>query len=208
MLKFLELSISQSTTYPMILAGLIKSNHTLLDLGCCFAQDLRRLVVDAGPSENLYGLELRGAFVDLGYELFQDRKTLKSTFLVGNVLDDSAPDGMLKGVVGKIDMIYAANIVHLFNWADQLVLAKRVAMVLKPVPGSLVLGRQRGNIKPGEYEHRTNEKRTMFRHSEESFRKMWDDVEEITGIKWHVDVRLQKDEDFDDRRLCFEVSRR
>ena len=213
-LNFLDLSISQSPTYPTVLARLINFNHTLLDLGCCFAQDLRKLVSDGAPRENLYGLELRQAFVDLGYELFQDRETFNCTFLIGNVLDDTALDGMLKGIMGKIDMIYAASIFHLFDWADQVLLAKRITVLLKPVPGSVVLGRQRGNVNAGEYEHRTNKKGTMFRHNEESFRRMWDDVGKSTGTEWNIDVTLQKDEDFgdgpvtDDRRLYFELRRR
>ena len=214
-LNFLDLSISQSPSYPSILRRLTQSNQTLLDLGCCFAQDLRKLVSDGAPSENLCGFELRQTFVDLGYDLFRDRATFKGKFLVGNVLEDSAAmSGMLEEVAGKFDVVYAASIFHLFDYTDQLLLAKRVVTMSKPVPGSLILGRQRGNIKAGEYEHRTNEKGTMYRHNENSFREMWKQVGKETGTEWTVDVRLQKGEDFgegsipDDRRLNFEVTRK
>lgn len=212
-LNFLDLSISQSPSYSAILTRLTQSNHTLLDLGCCFAQDLRKLVSDGAPSENLYGLELRQAFVDLGYELFRDQETFKGKFLVANLLDDAALSGVIGEVRGKFDIIYAASFLHLFNYAEQLLLAKRIALMLKPVPGSVVLGRQRGNIKAGGYEHRTNEKGTMFRHNEDSFTRMWEEVGKSTATEWAVDVRLQKDIDFgdgpvpDDRRLYFEVTR-
>jgi len=33
--------------------------------------------------------------------------------------------------------------------------------------------RQRGNVEPGEYEHGTDDKGTMFLHDEESWTKMW-----------------------------------
>lgn len=222
--RFLDLSISLSPLYPAILDRLVRQRHTLLDLGCCFAQDVRKLVADGAPSENIYGAELRREFVDLGYELFRDRETLKSTFLVGSIFD-STPHGIFKDVEGEIDVVYAASIFHLFNWEDQLRLAERVATLLKPVPGALVLGRQRGNVDAAEYEHRTNENGTMFRHNEESFKKMWEEVGAKTGTAWEVRAWLEKDDDSGrwkgqvedglsmeldkgDRRLRFEVARK
>ncbi|KAI4240955.1 MAG: hypothetical protein L6R40_004835 [Gallowayella cf. fulva] len=59
-------------------------NHPqlFLDLGCCLAQDLWKLVFDGVPSENLYGLDIESGFSDLSYDLFRDRDTLKSRFVV------------------------------------------------------------------------------------------------------------------------------
>ena len=135
-------------------------------------------------------------------------------FIVGNMLEASAPRRMLKPLEERIDIVYAGSIFHLFDWSDQLLLAHRVAAMLKPVPGSLILGRQRGNVNAAEYEHRTNAKGTMFRHNEQSFKRMWDEVGKNMGMEWAVEVWLEKDEDFgtrdvrDDRRLYFEVKRK
>ena len=201
-----------------------ESDHTLLDIGCCFAQDIRKLVSDGAPSENILGAELRPEFVDLGYVLFRDRDTLKSKFLIGDVFDETAESAFGK-LDGKVDIIYAASFFHLFNWEDQVGMAERVVRFLNPIQGSLVFGRQRGNINSGEYEHRTNEKGTMFRHNERSWKEMWKQVGEATGSSWDIRVWLDKDEDFGknrkdegtgldnkldsgDRRLRFEVTRR
>ena len=73
-------------------------------------------------------------------------------------------------------------------------------------------------------EHRTNEKGSMFRHNEESWKEMWKRVSKATGTSWDVKVWLEKTEDFEryrkkdgngldnkldagDRRLRFEVTR-
>ena len=211
-MNFLDLSMSTSRLYPEILSRLIESKQTLLDIGCCFAQDIRKLVSDGAPSENLYGVELRQPFVDLGYELFGDKTSLKSTFIVGDFLSESILPAF-SSLEGKIDMIYAASIFHLFNWDDQVRLAILTVNLLKPEPGSLLWGRQRGNVVAGEYEHRTDAQTTMYKHDESSFKRMWDEISKKTGTLWHVTVWLQVEDDFglglhvDDRRLYFEVRR-
>lgn len=277
--RFLDLSISLSPLYPTILHRLKESNSTFLDIGCCFAQDIRKLVSDGAPSKNILGADLRLEFIDLGtyvpglfvptsisyqilsgktlsgskilillprsvsltqgsclsmitadsdiwvgYDLFRERDTLESKFLIGDVSDE-ATGSPFRELDGKIDIIYAASFFHLFNWEDQLGTMERVVRLLKPVQGSLILGRQRGNVHSGEYEHRTNEKGTMFRHNEESWKEMWKQVGKATGSSWDVNVWLEKDDDFGrypknneanamdnrldsgDRRLRFEVTR-
>ena len=81
---------------------------------------------------------------------------------------------------GGVDIVYAASIFHLFDWGQQVKVAERVVGLLKKRKGSLVVGRQRGSRTPMEYEHRTNQGGTMFRHNEESWREMWRVVGEKT----------------------------
>lgn len=80
-LRFLTLSLR---THP--LERLTQGSQTLLDLGCCFAQDLRQLVQDGVPSERLHGVDVDQKFLDLGYELFLNKSSLKSTLLAVDVL--------------------------------------------------------------------------------------------------------------------------
>lgn len=74
---------------------------------------------------------------------------------------------------GKIDVIYAASIFHLFSWEEQARMAECGVGLLKPVKRSLLLGRPRGNVNLAEYEHRTNQGGTMFRNEEKSWKQMW-----------------------------------
>lgn len=48
---FLQLNMSLSPVYDEVLCRL-KKGEKLLDLGCCFGQDIRKLVHDGAPSEN------------------------------------------------------------------------------------------------------------------------------------------------------------
>ncbi|SLM36092.1 S-adenosyl-L-methionine-dependent methyltransferase-like [Lasallia pustulata] len=185
--NFLDLSLSQSPLYPQILQR-VKAGQTLLDLGCCFAQDIRKLVFDGAPSENTWGADLCADFIDLGYDLFLDRETLKTKFLTANIMD---PQSALKQLDGQIDIVYAGSFFHLFGWDDQVKVAKRVVQLLKPRNGSLVLGRQVGNVRAGEYP-RTSAKGLMWRHDGASLARMWKEVGLATGTKWNVDATLHE----------------
>ncbi len=163
----------------------MRGDQNFLDLGCCFGQDLRKLAADGAPSEHLYGSDLRPEFFALGYDLFRDKSTLKSKFLVGDVFDASSP---LSELDGKIDIIYAASFLHLFGYEDQVNVCKRMVKLLKGKKDSVVLGRQVGHANGGEHPQRNDPTKTRWRHNEESFRKMWYEVGELTGSKWRVEV--------------------
>lgn len=160
-----------------------------LDLGCCFGQDIRRLVKDGVASENCYGSDLRLNFMELGYELFLDKNSLKTKFIEADVFD---PESNLKSLDGQIDILHAAAFFHLFDYENQKKVGKRVARLLRPQKGSLLVGRQVGNVKGGEFEHRTNTTQKMFRHDVETWKQMWKEIGEETGTSWEADATLRE----------------
>jgi SAM-dependent methyltransferase len=180
-------AISQSPDYPTIIQRLKTGNENFLDLGCCFGQELRKVASDGAPQEHLYGADLRPEFFQLGYELFRDKDTLKSTFIAADIFDHTSP---LSSLDGKIDIIYTGSFLHLFGYAEQFEICKRIVKLLRDRKGSLLVGRQVGNLDAGEQVHRTNKNQTMFRHNVESFKRLWEEVGEVTGTKWRVDAEL------------------
>ena len=192
--------------------------QTLLDLGCCLAQDLRKLVFDGVPSENLYGLDVERRFVDIGYELFRDAASLKSRFVVqdmlasdtekdhdvnggdfpgGEVATSATPPELipLAALENRVSIIVANSFFHLYSYTDQLRLAKRVVRLLSPERGSLILGRQVGSSQPGEY-NAVDNKGTRYSHDVASFRQFWEKVAEETGdgCKFRVEAVLDEEE--------------
>jgi ubiquinone/menaquinone biosynthesis C-methylase UbiE len=69
--------------YPDIIKRL-KDGQAFLDIGCCFGQVIRKLVYDGVPSENIYGADFREDFIELGHELFRDKATLRTKFIIGD----------------------------------------------------------------------------------------------------------------------------
>ena len=85
---FLHFDLARSPLYRTILE-LVKAGNVFVDLGCGLGQDLRVLVRDGTPAENLVGLDLMREYIDLGYELFQDRERLSSTFIAQDFFEDT-----------------------------------------------------------------------------------------------------------------------
>ena len=186
---FLEFSISQSEQYLQVL-GRLRGGETLLDLGCCFGQDIRKLVHDGAPASHVYGSELEQGFVNLGFKLFQDRDRLWTNISSGDFFADD-----VAGLAGKqFDIIHAASFFHLFSWDDQVEAISRAICLLKPKPGSMVFGRQTAVSQAKEVEHPANKRSgNMFRHDMESFQRMVKGIAKRMNIKLSVSVARQKD---------------
>ncbi|KAF2659796.1 hypothetical protein K491DRAFT_590343 [Lophiostoma macrostomum CBS 122681] len=178
---FIELTTRQSPQFGEALER-IKAGDKYLDIGCCVGQDIRKLTYEGAPSENMYGSDLRKEFMDIGYELFRDQDTLKATFIAADIFD---PDSDLRSLDGKIDIVNAGSFFHLWEYDDQVKAAKRVVALLKPQPGSLIMGRQVGNVNAGA-SAKSNTSR--FRHSPETWSTLWKRVGEETGTQWDVNA--------------------
>jgi len=127
---------------------------------------------------------------------FKDKETLRSRFIEGDVMaDEATTEGGLKELDGEIDIVYAGSFLHLFDYAGQFKVCERIVRLLKPVKGSVVLGRQVGQVVAGERVRSANYREKIFRHNEESFKNMWEEVGEKTGTRWKVEVELQKVQD-------------
>lgn len=96
---------------------------------------------------------------------------------------------------GRVDIVHIASFLHLFNWEGQVRACNRLVRLLNPTPGRVVLGRQRWNVEPAEYAHRTNDGGTMYRHDERSWKNLWERVSSETGTTWAVKGDLMDTED-------------
>ncbi|KAF6226119.1 hypothetical protein HO133_008985 [Letharia lupina] len=209
---FLHLGILQQPRYPEILERL-QQGQKLLDVGCGFAQDLRQLVFDGAPAENVYGIEIEKPFVDLGYDLFLDRAKIPSAnFLAADIFKS---DSAAKNLFGSIDIIYASQFFHLWGWNNQVEAGKAVTKLLNPARRSLIVGYQIGAIVPKEHQHSPTKEGKMYLHDRTSLQKLWGEVGEATGTKWMVEAWLDEAEIFssyvkldkDVRRISFAIER-
>lgn len=179
---FLEFSIGDHSIYPNVLDHL-KNGATLLDLGCCFGQDIRKLVFDGAPATNLTGSELDADFIALGYDLFRDKDRLQATFETGDFFAAETA-GLQKR---SYDYIHASAFFHLFSRKEQIEAIAKCVALLKRQPGSTIFGRQAGTTEPGELNQIMARSGTTYRHNEESFKKIVDEV----GVKTGVDLDVQ-----------------
>ncbi|KAL1878149.1 hypothetical protein Daus18300_002065 [Diaporthe australafricana] len=206
--KFLRLSLYELPSYASMVRRL-KQGARYLDIGCCLGQDLRKLVHDGAPAENLYGAELNAPFIDLSYEFFRD-KGLAVNFVEADALVLSA-DSPLSKLKGTIDFVHLAMVLHCFGREDQRVVLENCVSILRPERGSLILGTAVGDLEGSQAPA------GHYMHSAETFKELWAEISERTGVEFdcraHLDDGLgiaeaKRNFGFNKaRRLVFEVKR-
>ncbi|KAJ4463391.1 hypothetical protein C8J55DRAFT_531995 [Lentinula edodes] len=77
---------------------------------------------------------------------------------------------------GHLSAIHTSAFFHLFKKDEQLLIAKKLASLLSPVPGSIIFGSHRGAATPQEGERSDSTARgtLLYRHSPESWKEMWE----------------------------------
>ena len=156
------------------------------------------------------------AFWDFGHQLFKTTpETFPAAFLVGDVFDPTFVSsrepfselpttprptnlGSLTSLIplqGHASAIFACSFFHLFGEDGQLELARRLAALLSPLPGSVIFGSHVGIGEKGK-RLRWGSKAEMFCHSPESWRDLWESqIFRECSIK--VEARLHTVERFD-----------
>lgn len=167
--------------YPAMLDR-IKRGAKYIDIGCCVGQDIRQLVADGAPSENLYGAELEAPFIDLGYDLFLDRDIPKTHFVQADILKLDEADSPLAPLMGTFEFVHLGMVLHVFDWDKQRTVLENCVKLLKPQAGVLIVGRAVGDLK-GTTEGAVWSGQS-FRHSDGTFKKLWGEVSEKMGVKF------------------------
>lgn len=155
-------------------------------------QDLRYLVANGAPSDNMYGADIEPGFWEVGYELFKDRSTFRGRYLQSDILDGTgdAPltSALRQQLYGKVDVIYAGAVFHLWDIDTQFEVLKGLVELTRR--NSMVVVCQLGSVevatKPA---WREGLKPRLF-HNAESVKDLWDRVCKATDTDWKVDARI------------------
>ncbi|KAL2274280.1 hypothetical protein FJTKL_03534 [Diaporthe vaccinii] len=203
---FAELALSKLPAYPAILNRLKSDPSSVyLEVGCGLAQDVRKLIADGAPAAQLRGTDLQAGLIACGQDLFRDAGKLRlsdggdvqgKTFVATDFLDESDASP-LRMWEGGAHIVHASMFLHCFELPTQVRACKRIVLLLKPNPGSLLVGRSGGVslAAGGPREEVTGPlgkvggvKRTNYLHDVESFKGMWDQVGRETGTRWEIKV--------------------
>ncbi len=157
------------------------------------------------------------AFWDCGHELFKTSpETYPAAFLAGDILDSSiiaprdpfytTPDASrpsllvlssLTPLQGHVSAIHASAFFHLFEEETQLQIARRLATLLSPAPGSVIFGSHGALPTKGQrHEHMSGMTTTMFCHSPQSWQELWDGQVFAKGtVRVEVDLQMSNRSD-------------
>ncbi|GAW15645.1 hypothetical protein ANO14919_050640 [Xylariales sp. No.14919] len=186
-------------TYPDILSRL-KGGASLMDVGTFIGHDLRRLVYDGAPSENLFGVDIVNHF-DLGYEFFRDRDRFRGAFIEADFLSSSSPE--LVALKGKIDIVLVSQLLHQWDWDDQVKALETLIGFTRP--GSSIVGNQIGNSTAQSVPVKRDSAVKIWRHNTESLDEMFQQAGKATGSKWETQAWLRSSEEmgWDDKALAW-----
>ncbi|KAJ7196222.1 hypothetical protein GGX14DRAFT_537152 [Mycena pura] len=162
MFNFTRLKISVLPAYSRIMSLLReRPDAILLDL-LGFGTDIRKAAADGFPIQNLVACDLHREFWNFGHELFRSTpETFPVAFLEGDVFDRTPicatlPPSLstitsLTALNGHVSIVQASSFFHLFDEQMQTELARSIAGLLSPLPGSMALGSQMGKTTAGYY---------------------------------------------------------
>ncbi|KAJ7122278.1 hypothetical protein C8R44DRAFT_831585 [Mycena epipterygia] len=177
------------STYPayqhVLSMGRERQSTILLDLGCCFGTDIRKAASDGFPRENLIANDLYT--FDPGF--LKPSEPMTSPFEVLLPAPVLAVVTSLSDLRGHVAAIHISYVFHLFPEARQLQLARALAGLLSPAPGSVLFGSHIGRLSKGFRELHVVTGEYMFCHSPESWRDMWEEVFPTGTIK--VDAEFE-----------------
>ena len=105
--------------------------------------------------------------------MWRDAATFNGGFLIGDLFSDSADDGLFK-TRGTWDVINLTMFLHFLDLDDQREACRRLLRLLKPGPDNWIIGIQTGCLNAGR--RHLPGSLTIYRHSLETFRHMWEDV--------------------------------
>ncbi|KIJ62684.1 hypothetical protein HYDPIDRAFT_114355 [Hydnomerulius pinastri MD-312] len=191
--NFTNLKISRMPAYKQVLKlGQEREGALLLDIGCCFGNDARKIAADGFPARQIVASDLKPEFWELGHALFRSNPdSFAATFVGGDILDpaflspttgdvepttavDLSAINTLNELRGRFSAIWATSFFHLFSEKDQRQVAHALGSLLSSQSGSVIFGShvskpERG-ILVGEI---LGKEVTMFCHDPSSWKELW-----------------------------------
>ena len=197
--------MSRHPLYPDILSQLSSTNgdYYLVDVGCGLGQDLRKLRYDGAQLQRIYAVELEQSLIDSGFDLFMDSNQSKHNFIAGDVLKDDPSQWLeMFGTENGFNAVYVGNLFHLFDWSDQLLIAKDLISLTQKRKNPVIFGWQYAARKPGLVSLGPNKEGQIYGHNEESLKQFWKEIEELTGTNWSLQVGCEWAEQIKDAGLA------
>ena len=130
----------------------------------------------------MYASDLSQRLWDLGFVLFRDQERMCATFIHADIFDLNSD---LKHLNGQMDIIIANHFLHLFDWDQQISAMKRIVDLSKI--GSICVGYQRGHLQAQVIARPWGH---MYLHDLASFRRIWEKLEQDTGVHWSLEADM------------------
>lgn len=139
-------------------------------------------------------------FEGASHALFKDAdRFTPEHFIVGDIFDTDPRTSVLAKTAGSWSVVNIFMFLHIFNLEKSELACIQILKLLRPEPGSFVLGAQTGTLNAGEMVvppplAEPGENKVVWRHSRETMIDMWKRVGERLGIELKVWADYDQDE--------------
>ena len=121
-----------------------------------------------------------------------DSNQSNGTFIAGDALkDDPAQWLKIFGIEDGFHIVHVGALFHLFDWDDQLLIAKNLISLTRKRENAVIFGWQFAARKSGLVSLGPNKEAQIYGHNEESMERFWKEVAEATGTEWSLHVRCE-----------------
>ncbi|KAF8491241.1 hypothetical protein F5888DRAFT_1637766, partial [Russula emetica] len=168
-----KIHLFQSSYQNLLEIGKSRKGAIFLDIGSCMGTDARKLIADGYPLEQVVTSDLRQEFANLGHKLF---KTTQETYPIAFVPGDVFDPNHLEIAPPTASSAQASTGAGDPPSEKQLHLARALAGLLSPEPGSIIFGLHRGAPEKGFQPSLRRKDHRLWCHSPESWTELWDGV--------------------------------
>ncbi|CAK3916140.1 Hypothetical predicted protein [Lecanosticta acicola] len=170
----------------------VRAGASILDCACMVAPDLRKLAYDGAPTGEMYGFDVESEFFDIGFDLYKDRATWRGKFFPADALRPFQ-ETELGTLVGKLDIVWCAKFIHIFDREGQIEMMVKLVSLLKPEKGSLFVGSQNGfpggmTVPVADDQKFVGMSGEIFLGDTGDMEEMWAEVARRTGTQWELEA--------------------
>jgi len=145
---FLRTGLRKNPLFELVQQAKDLKECCVLEIGCAFGVDGRDLVLMQGVKpENYLGVDVSSAFIELGFELFEDKEKMENLFVVKNVADEDFCS-FVKSKLKRVDIVVATLVLHVIPKENQD-FVRKVYQLVEPYQG-IFIGETMGIDLPDE----------------------------------------------------------
>ncbi|EME26649.1 uncharacterized protein Gasu_57680 [Galdieria sulphuraria] len=134
---FLRIGLRKNPFFEHIQHKKALQDGCILEVGCAFGIDGRDLVLSQGVKrENYLGIDVSRTFIDLGFELFEDKDKMENCFAVKSIGDEDWVS-FVKSKLKRVDVVVATLVLHVIPKECRDFVSK-VYQLLEPYQGVFI----------------------------------------------------------------------
>jgi hypothetical protein len=153
-MMFLKPRLPKHFAYQTLLKKLKSSESSpntkkIIDLGCCFGQEVRQMILDGVETKNIYAADIHDGYWNAGREFFMDNLSHLSTRLDGVTtlfadfaqpypLPIECTERMVDSLENNFEAVLCQMVFHVLSKEQTENMAKRMSSMLKK--GGILIG--------------------------------------------------------------------